>query len=405
MTSRTSQRPTLLYLVPANLAALEQKGVLNMICERDEKGFFSRVITVHPITPSSRTMDLNDVHRVIDIGLPPWLSFCERSKFFRYLFSPFFLPYILGRLFQIVREEEVSLIRATTPYWMGLFAWLLHRRTGLPWCVSIHADYDKRFMLDGRRGAPTILGSRALAKKLESFIFRRAQLVMPIRETLGELAVRDGARKESIRIIPHGVDMSVYRETARTDVRKLFGIDPGTTILSFFGRLSRENYVYDIVELARRLAAIREDFVIVMAGGGSEEDAIRTIVAEENLGEALKLVGFQPKDRVRDLQLESSVSLCLMGGFSLIEACAAENAVLSYDVEWHRELVISGETGFLVSEHDVDSLVEKAVWLLNHPAETQAMATAARALAFDRHELDRTREIKKNCYRELLERR
>jgi len=39
-----------------------------------------------------------------------------------------------------------------------------------------------------------------------------------------------------------------------------------------------------------------------------------------------------------------------MGGFSLIEAYAAGRPVVSYDVEWHSELVKNNETGFLIPE-------------------------------------------------------
>ena len=53
----------------------------------------------------------------------------------------------------IARAERVDLVRATDPYLMGLLAWWTSRSLGIPFCVSLHADYDKRFALTPKRGA------------------------------------------------------------------------------------------------------------------------------------------------------------------------------------------------------------------------------------------------------------
>ena len=89
-------------------------------------------------------------------------------------------------------------------------------------------------------------------------------------------------------------------------------------------------------------------------------------------------------------------------GFSLIEACAAGRPVVSYDVEWHSELVKSNETGFLLKEHDIDAVVEALDWLLEHPSESDAMGERAKTMAFERHDLKNTSAVKVGVYSELL---
>ena len=98
----------------------------------------------------------------------------------------------------------------------------------------------------------------------------------------------------------------------------------------------------------------------------------------------------------------TGVSLCLMGGFSLIEACAAASAVVSYDVEWHRELIHDDETGVLLPEHDVDRLVTAVSALLDEPERRARLGAAARNLALSRHDVQQTMAIKQRCYAELL---
>jgi glycosyltransferase involved in cell wall biosynthesis len=143
-----------------------------------------------------------------------------------------------------------------------------------------------------------------------------------------------------------------------------------------------------------------------MAGGGKEEPKIKAKLASNDvLKKHIMLAGFQPRDVCIGLRRASEVSLCLMAGFSLIEACAAARSVISYDVEWHSELVKDKETGFLLKEHDVDGVVDALDWLLNHPIESEAIGQKAKALAFKRHDLKGTSAIKVSCYSEILSQR
>jgi len=161
--------------------------------------------------------------------------------------------------------------------------------------------------------------------------------------------------------------------------------------------------VDDMLEIVRRLSRRRSGFVMVMVGGGKEEDRIRAeIGADPSLAGRLLFTGFQPRDVCLDLRRASKASLCLMAGYSLIEACAAACPVVSYDVEWHSELVKNGETGFLVKEHDVDGVVEALDWLLSHPAESDAMGQRAKQLVVERHDLTKSSATKVRWYSELL---
>lgn len=372
-----------------------------MILDRDEGGFFERVVTVHPFASKTQVVRLNDVHVVHEFA---YSHSRGRRKFrtIRWANSVIHLMRLIRRVQGLIRNERIDLVRSTDPYWAGLIGWSVTRIMRRPFCVSIHADYDKRYELAGPAGAPVIFGSRKIAKRLQGFVIRQADRVMPIRESLGEKAILDGASPETVRVIPHGIDSEVFRGDPSHDVRSLFGISEDKKILSFAGRLSRENYVGDVIELARNLNH-RRDFIIVMAGDGPEAERLRALVTSEpNISRLIRLVGFQPHDIVIDLLRVSTACLCLMGGFSLIEACFAGRPVVSYDVEWHSELVKNNQTGCLVAEKDVDRLVQAVNYLLDHTEEASRMGKNARALAMERHAKEKTVAIKRKCYMELL---
>ena len=57
-----------LFLVPSDYASLREKGTASMILERDEGGFFKKVFSVHPYASQTQTVDLNEVHTVVEFG-------------------------------------------------------------------------------------------------------------------------------------------------------------------------------------------------------------------------------------------------------------------------------------------------------------------------------------------------
>ena len=395
-------KPSILFIVPATYEALKTKGIDHMIFERDEGGFFGKVIVVHPFCPKTQSIILNDCHEIYEVGFD-LIPYSKRFRFLKCLQYPIHFFRIVWSTLRLVKKYRIDFIRATDPYWMGLIAYTCGRLCKIPFCISIHADYDKRMQLDKNISVSTVFGSYKLAKLLERFILPKANQVMPIRETLAVKAAANGVAADKIRIIPHGIDLTVFHTLPKNNIWQLFNIDPQKKIISFVGRLSKDNYVDAILEIARQLGNRRKDFLIIMAGGGKEEPKIKAKLASNDvLKKHIMLAGFQPRDVCIDLRRASEVSLCLMAGFSLIEACAAARPVISYDVEWHSEMVKDKETGFLLKEHDVDGVVDALDWLLNHPIESKAMGQKAKALAFKRHDLKGTSAIKVSCYSEIL---
>lgn len=388
-----------MFLVPAEFESLKQKNVLHMVLERDEGGFFERVVTVHPFTRKRQVIRLNDVHQVCElggIGPGPWLWRQVRLG-----------GHFLGVVREIVRlvdSQRIDIIRSTDPYWMGIIGICVRLlRPDVKTCVSIHAEYDNRYSLDGAQGAPVIFGSRRIAKRLERFVLSHTALVLPIRDSLRQYAIANGARADATCVIPHGINFGDFVHAESCDVRERYGLDRNAQILSFVGRLSKENYVDDILELARRLAQKRSDFSIVMAGGGPEEDRLRWLVsADGDLKQFVRMIGFRPREEVATLRQASAVSLCLMGGFSLIEACAAASPVVAYDVEWHAELVRNGKTGFLVPTNDIDFLTESVDFILSDREKARLMGAEARQLAKKYHSLESASKTKVAHYSQLL---
>ncbi len=391
-----------MFIVPADYFGLKKKNVEGMIFERDEEGFFERVVSVHPLGLENKRTDFNPVHVLYEVHLKLRSSTGLRS-ILDTLMLPFFLIHLIWNLVEITKYERVNLIRANDPYWMGFLGLIVKKITRLPLCVSIHSNSDQLYKLKGPGNSYTFFGFKYPAVLLSRLVMCHADMVLPIRESLAEWAKKNGANPDSIRVIPHGVDFSKYNQ-----IDKLGDWLPDHAkdkqIIGFVGRLSKENYVHQLPEIIEKLSNKRDDFIFVIAGGGELGPMLESAMADSPLlSKHMRLLGFQTQEKCFDLQGKSALCLCLMGGYSLIEACAASSPVISYNVEWHYELVINDRTGFLIDENDMDKVTEAIDLLLSNQRLATQMGKNAAKLVREKHDIHLTSKIKRSCYCELLQ--
>ncbi|WP_147818784.1 glycosyltransferase [Salidesulfovibrio onnuriiensis] len=333
----------------------------------------------------------------LKLDLGEWTIIDRAIRYF--LFSGVML--LLKDILLEARKCEIRLIRAYDPYWAGILGFLFARLFRCPWVISVHADFQKREALQPG-SIPRVFGSRLPADAVERFLVRRVHRLLPIRASLVPHFVSAGCPEENIRVIPHGMDMDVLTALPATDVRSEFGLPGDCRLVSSIGRLELENYSEDIVKIALGISARRRDVHVLICGEGRQLEAMKQRVAESGYGDRIVFTGYIAHDLALDVRKRSDANLALMGGFSLIEACASGRPVVAYDVEWHSELVRTGETGLLAREGDVEAVVGVLEQWLEDDAEASRLGTAARALALEKHELRKVERIRAAVYSELL---
>lgn len=391
----------ILYIVPSDFDSLKKKGVTDMIKERDEGGFFDKVITLHPFTRNNKEINLSDNNKIIEYGWRTGIDFLDK----------FFITKILGTmriLFKlafifpfVIKKEKIDIIRATDPYYMGLLGLYYSKIFKIPFVVSVHSDYDLGDKLGGQTFK--IFGSRRLAKKLEKFIYKNSSKIFPISVYLKEKIINEHKIDQSkIEIFYHGISFKKFDETKYISIREKFNIK-SKYIIGYVARLSKEKKCLDVLYICKKLTEYRKDFMFLVAGNGSEYKYMKEYIKKYNLENYIMLIGFQNKNIIYNMRKQSFINLCLLDGFSLIEACAGARPIIAYDIEWHYELVKNNETGFLVNVGDIDAVVEKINFLMNNPYIADKLGENARKLAFKRHNIDNIIKIRQNLYKKLIE--
>jgi glycosyltransferase involved in cell wall biosynthesis len=296
----------------------------------------------------------------------------------------------------------MDFVRAQDPYFCGLIGYLVARGTRRPFCISVHADYDKMHELDKRGGAPRIFGSRALARRLESWLLAHADRVLVITDYIARYAESRGAARDRIRLFRHVIDTATFEQVGSSG-RATAGGTEDRPVISVVSRLSAQKYIDDVVDIALALRKRGVDFEIRVAGDGDERDRLERAIDRAALRDSVVLLGFQDQAALGRLHEVSVLHLSLICGASLIEACTAGICVIGYDVEWQSELIRTGETGVLVPAHDCEAAANAIEQLLRAPEERRRLGAAARAAARSMFDPQTLRGVRRGVYRDLVE--
>ena len=158
-----------------------------------------------------------------------------------------------------------------------------------------------------------------------------------------------------VPVIYNGIDLDEYHKVDTTEALTRFGIDPAKPFLLFVGRITRQK---GIVHLARAIQFMDPGFQVVLCAGAPDTPEIAQEMERAVDKASAKRAGviwiheMVDKKTVIELYSQAAVFCCpsIYEPFGIInlEAMACETAVVATAVGGIKEVVVDGETGFLV---------------------------------------------------------
>jgi starch synthase len=202
---------------------------------------------------------------------------------------------------------------------------------------------------------------------------------------------------DRIHVIHNGIDPEIYQPDPSSETLARFGIDPTRPYAFFNGRITRQKGLPLLLAAALDLDP---RFQLVIAASspdtpeiGAEVDALAERVRSER-GNLVWINHFLPREDLIRLHSGATVFVCPSiyepFGLVILEAMACETAVVASRVGGIPEIVVEGETGFLV-DYDVDqpeafttALAARIEELLSDPARASKMGKAGRQRVLER---------------------
>ena len=236
--------------------------------------------------------------------------------------------------------------------WYSHFGGILAKKNyGIPLVVTVHSLEPLRPWKREQLG-----GGYDFSVWVEKTALEMADAVIAVsgetKRDIERLFEVDPAR---VPVIYNGIDLNEYRKVETTTALERYGIDPKRPFLLFVGRITRQK---GIVHLARAIQFMDPGFQVVLCAGAPDTPQIEQEMAatvEQVRAKRPDLIWVREivdKKTVIELYSQAAVFCCpsIYEPFGIInlEAMACETAVVATAVGGIKEVVVDGETGFLV---------------------------------------------------------
>lgn len=188
-------------------------------------------------------------------------------------------------------------------------------------------------------------------------------------------------------VLPNVVDVSKIAPPAGER-------EPGPTRILFVGRLSKDKGAWDILEIARLVAAGERDFVIDMVGiaeTAEEDRAIRARAAEYDLADRFVFHGYQ--SGAEKARLFARADIFLLPTYAeifpnvLLEAMAAGLPIVTTDVPVIPEMIQDGVQGRVRRPGDIPGFAGALLAFIRDPGGRRAMGARNRREAEERYDV------------------
>jgi alpha-maltose-1-phosphate synthase len=245
---------------------------------------------------------------------------------------------------------DADLVHCHTWYshWGGILAKLNY---GIPLVITVHSLEPLRPWKREQLG-----GGYDFTVWLEKTAMEMADAVIAVsRETKADIERLFNIRPERLHVIYNGIDLAEYRKVETTAALTKYGIDPAKPFVLFVGRITRQK---GIVHLVRAIEYMQPDFQVVLCAGAPDTPEIGREMQQAVANASSQRAGviwireMVDKATVYELYSHAAVFCCpsIYEPFGIInlEAMACETAVVASAVGGIKEVVVDGETGFLV---------------------------------------------------------
>lgn len=226
--------------------------------------------------------------------------------------------------------------------------------------------------LEGNKRWPQALIDRYLARRTERIITSSTGVASYYTDR--------GVSPEKLVKLPTGVAPFRPGESlARADLLEELGLPPNARLVGAVGRLVPQKRYKDMVWAMDLLRCLHDDLHLVIVGDGPQRWRLERYGRQVSVVGAVHFVG--PRNDVPGLLPHLScfwqASSDEGHSNSLLEAMSAGLPVVASDTAANRDLIVDGESGFLVKLGDRAGIAGRTNELLTHPKLAQKLGSAA----------------------------
>ena len=292
-------------------------------------------------------------------------------------FYLFMLSFYISLKYDLVISHDIHWTGAISTLYAKLF-----RKKSIIFVLGYYFDEIKIT----HKGISGILTLKLLSI-LEFISIHLADIIVPI----DYKAIEYLKRKRTKTLVLWKKFASVYLQQFKYDDKiketyhKKLGIPNTDPILLFVGWLTESDGADLALSIYRALYKEVNNLWLIFIGSGILEEHIKKTITEENLQKVI-LTGFVPHSEIHNYMMIGDIALTPLRepqcgvGIITIELMALGIPIIATDVGMFREVIIDGETGFIVKDDIIGETVQRINLLLKNPDLISKMRINARKM-------------------------
>ncbi|MDQ3346512.1 MAG: glycosyltransferase [Acidobacteriota bacterium] len=272
------------------------------------------------------------------------------------------------RLSRIVKQLRPDVLHAHDPHGVAMAALALSMSTQLakpPLVASRRVDFHLR------------------RSSLSRWKYRQVDCFVCASEAIRQMLIADGVPEVRAVVVHEGVDLGHIDAAPVATLHQDLWLPHEAPVVGNVAALVPHKGQRHLIEAATLVLPQVPDARFVIAGEGELRPAIERQIREHRLEKHVLLAGFRPDvlslHKAFDLFVMSSLTEGL--GTSVIDAMACGKPVVATTAGGIPELVVEGETGFLVAPRDHQAMARAITILLKDEALRRRMGEAGRTRA------------------------
>jgi len=280
------------------------------------------------------------------------------------------------RLARIVKQLKPDIIHAHDPHGVAMAALALSMSTQVtkpPLVASRRVDFHLR------------------GNALSRWKYRQVDCFVCASEAIRQMLVGDGVPGSRTVTVHEGIDIERVENTHPANLHGEFWLPHNAPIVGNVAALVPHKGQRHLIDAARLVVRQLPDARFVIAGEGELRPALERQIKEYHLEKHVLLAGFRPDvlslHKAFDIFVMSSVTEGL--GTSLLDAMAAGKPIVATTTGGIPEVVVDGETGFLVPPRDDRAMADAIITLLKDSAQRAQMGAAGLARAQSKFSAER----------------
>jgi glycosyltransferase involved in cell wall biosynthesis len=246
--------------------------------------------------------------------------------------------------------------------------------------------------------------------QVEKATYRRFPMVFAVSPAIRDTLLNAGVSERRVRVVNNGIPLpdSTSRDACMVkDAAERFGVELGQVCVVNVGRLTHQKSQSTIVDAARLLNDRGRHFKFIIAGEGEMRETLQQQIADANVVESVRLVGFI--DPIADLLSIATVFVLPSRDegmpVSLLEAVACHIPVVATKVGAIGSVIKHKESGLLIEPDRPVELADAIEEIVDNPIQSKSFAERAYDYLASSYSSDSMFREYDHNYRQILQQR